>query len=76
MTVFNLILSPLFKYNCICFQDPTPVIMEKHWEWKNDHGVLKAIEVEAKGYVVDLFEGLKARVYLNELKKLDILIEV
>ena len=29
------------------------VIMEKHWEWKNDHGVLKAIEVEVKGYVVE-----------------------
>ena len=35
--------------------------MDKQWGWKSCKGVRKAIEIEIKGYIIDLFDGLKVR---------------
>ena len=33
--------------------------MDTHWGWNNVHGVMKCVQTEIKGYVINLCDGLK-----------------
>lgn len=50
-------------------QEPTPVIMDKSLVWKEVNGRMMLKEVETKGYVIDLLEGLRVSVLNIVVKK-------
>ena len=45
--------------NAYLFQDPTPILLGKKWEWVVEQGERTLSEVKHYGYTIDLFKGLK-----------------
>ena len=46
-------------YNFCILKEPHPVTLNKSVEWKVIDGVMKLVDVEATGYVIDVLDGLR-----------------
>ena len=51
---------------CIIIKEPTSVLIGKEWDWINQRGELKLVEVKHYGYTIDLFAGLEV-IYYKQL---------